>query len=300
MQKWKKLGLIFPYTKELKGTKSHCQCPCPLHIKNNIYRIFFGSRDYNNNTIIFYFDINMDILQVIDFTKDPILLNGPIGYFDANGIYPSCVIQKDNKYWMYTLGFTRGESPLYFIRIGLAISDDAKTFRKFSISPLLNTSEHDPWMLTGPFVLQEGNLYRMWYVSGYKWDEQMNSYYHIKYAESNDAVNWRREGIISIDHFYQDEKNIARPWILKENNIYKAWFSYNCGQQGYRIGYAESNDGGYTFERKDNLAGIYPSNEFWEKEALAYPAVILYKDKKYMFYNGNKFGKDGIALAIQE
>jgi hypothetical protein len=50
----------------------------------------------------------------------------------------------------------------------------------------------------------------------------------------------------------------------------------------------------------DHLAGISVSDEPWENEAVAYPAVIVHNGRKYMFYNGNKFGKDGIALAVEE
>jgi hypothetical protein len=124
--------------------------------------------------------------------------------------------------------------------------------------------------------------------------------YDVKYAESKDGIDWKREGIVSIAHVHPGETNIARPWILKEEGIYKAWFSYNCGKEGYRIGYAESTDGGYTFARKDHLAGITTSAEPWENEAVAYPAVIVHKGKKYMFYNGNGFGRDGVALAVEE
>lgn len=293
-----KLGLIFPYTTKLIGTKSHCQAPCPVHVQDDVYRIFFGSRDPENNTLVFYFDLDLSKLKVISFSRYPVLSNGAIGYFDSNGIYPSCVIKKDGVYWMYTIGYTRGEAPIWYARIGLARSPDGRSFEKYSNAPLLNTSEHDPWMLTGPFVLEDSGIFRMWYVSGFNWDSKMNSYYHIKYAESIDAINWSRNGIVSIGHRHPGEKNIARPWVLKENNIYKAWYSYNCGD-GYRIGYAESMDG-ITFDRMDHKAGVHLSNEPWENKAVAYPAVVVHEDKKYMFYNGNNFGKDGIALALLE
>lgn len=33
---------------------------------------------------------------------------------------------------------------------------------------------------------------------------------------------------------------------------------------------------------------------------MCYPCVVEYNNKLYMFYNGNKNGKDGIGLAICE
>lgn len=299
---WNKKGLVFPYTEELMGTKSHCQHACPILLKGDVYRVYFGSRDFDNNTQIYSFDYDLVKNKVTGFTSKLLVGKGKLGHFDQNGIYPSCVIRREDEFWMYTLGFTRGEAPLYYTRIGLAIGDvSSNMFRKHSPAPLLNTSEHDPWMLTGPYVMYDQGRYRMWYVSGEGWQKEDNgiqSYYHIKYAESEDGLHWKREGLISIERIHPGEKNIARPWIIKEGGLYRAWYSYSCGQ-GYRIGYAESKDG-FVFDRKDDLAGIPLSDEAWENEAVAYPAVVSHKGKKYMFYNGNNFGKDGIALAVSD
>ncbi len=303
MQKWKKIGLVFKPIKN-KRTVSHCQHATPLKITESVYRIFYGSRNVNNLTQVFYFDIDLNSFKIINFIKKPLLILGEVGHFDQHGIYPSSIIRKGNQFLLFTIGFTQGASPLYYTRIGLAAGDQLEKLEKKSNVPLLNVSEHDPCTVTGPFVMFDNEIYRMWYVSGYKWDKNIHgdlqSYYHIKYAESIDAINWKREGIISIGHIHPGETNIARPWIIKEDGIYKAWFSYNCGKQGYRIGYAESRDGGYTFERMDHLAGISISDESWENEAVAYPAVVVHEGRKYMFYNGNKFGMDGIALAVEE
>ena len=65
----------------------------------------------------------------------------------------------------------------------------------------------------------------------------------------------------------------------------------------YKIGYAESDD-------MDNWeiieSGINISNKGWDSEMVCYPYVFEYKDKLYMLYNGNGYGKTGIGLAILE
>lgn len=303
MQKWKKLGLIFkPLGNE--NSISHCQHPTPIKLTGSIYRLFYGSRNFNNLTQVFYFDFDINALKIPSYIEKPILTLGGMGFFDQHGIYPSSILKRGDNFLLYTIGFIQGAHPLYYTRIGLAKGSSLEKLEKYSVVPLLNVSEHDPCTITGPFVMFDNQAYRMWYVSGYKWDKNIDgdlqSYYHIKYAESQDGIKWKREGLISIAHAHPGETNIARPWIIKEEGVYKAWFSYNCGKQGYRIGYAESTDGGYTFKRMDEKAGITISNEPWENEAVAYPAVIVHEERKYMFYNGNKFGKDGIALAVEE
>lgn len=305
MQKWKKIGLIFTPLGTIDSV-SHCQHPTPIKLVDSCYRIFYGSRNSNNLTQIFYFDFDIERLQVLDCAKSPFITLGEVGFFDHHGVYPSSVLKEDEKIFLYTIGFSQGmPSPLYYTRIGLVTGSNWEALKKHSVAPILNVSDHDPCTVTGPFVMRDGDVYRMWYVSGYKWNQnaegKWQSRYHIKYAESKDGIKWEREGLVSIGHFHSGETNIARPWIIKEEDVYKAWYSYYvANNQGYRIGYAESMDGGYTFERKDHLAGITVSAAPWENEAVAYPAVIVHKGRKYMFYNGNKFGKDGIALAIED
>jgi hypothetical protein len=33
---------------------------------------------------------------------------------------------------------------------------------------------------------------------------------------------------------------------------------------------------------------------------IEYAAVVRYKDRHFMFYNGNNYGADGIGLAVEE
>jgi hypothetical protein len=64
----------------------------------------------------------------------------------------------------------------------------------------------------------------------------------------------------------------------------------------YTPGYAESTDGLHWF-RKDESVGIGLSCEGWDSTALSYPSLLRYKDKTYMFYNGNEMGKTGFGYA---
>ena len=201
---------------------------------------------------------------------------------------------------MYTIGWNPGvRSPLFYSTIGLAVSNDGgESFRRYSQAPIMARSDYDPCLVTAPFVLLEGGRWRMWYVSGYKWEEiagELCSYYHIKYAESKDGINWDRQGIVAIDN-RPGERNIARPSVLKDGDVYRMWYSYStCA--GYRIGYAISSDG-IVWNRLDSQAGLDLSSEGWDSQSAAYPHVFKHNDQLYMAYNGNNFGKDGFGLAI--
>ncbi len=67
----------------------------------------------------------------------------------------------------------------------------------------------------------------------------------------------------------------------------------------YQLKYAESVDG-IHYVRKDNDLNLNLSKVGFDTEMMSYPYVILINGKKYMFYNGNQFGKEGIGLAIEE
>ena len=103
---------------------------------------------------------------------------------------------------------------------------------------------------------------------------------------------------MAIDHATPDEKNIARPWIMNGGDDYQAWYAFNCGP-GYRIGFAVSPDG-QNWERQDHRAGIHCSKSGWDSQMIAHPAVVQQDGRWFMFYNGNRYGKDGIGLAVAD
>jgi hypothetical protein len=149
----------------------------------------------------------------------------------------------------------------------------------------------------------------MWYLSGLEWKIHAGNpepYYHIKYAESTDGIHWKREGRVCVDFKTPNEGGIARPSVLKDGKTYRMWYSYRGGidyrtnrSHSYRIGYAESQDG-LEWVRKDDEVGITISEGGWDSEMIAYPFVIDINDRRYMFYNGNGFGKSGIGYAVLE
>lgn len=77
------------------------------------------------------------------------------------------------------------------------------------------------------------------------------------------------------------------------------WFSYRSGiGTSYRIGYAFSFNG-INWDRKTD-SGIDVSISGWDSEMICYPFVFTHKNKKYMLYNGNNYGKEGFGLAVED
>jgi hypothetical protein len=66
--------------------------------------------------------------------------------------------------------------------------------------------------------------------------------------------------------------------------------------KGYRLGYAESEDG-YTWQRYDENLNLTTSTTGWDSEMMGYPAFVSTKYGAYLFYNGNEYGKYGFGYA---
>jgi hypothetical protein len=125
--------------------------------------------------------------------------------------------------------------------------------------------------------------------------------YHIKYAESIDGIDWKRNGVVAIDYIDDYEYAISAPRVILEAGIYKMWFSSRATKDidTYRIRYAESEDG-INWTRKDNEVGLNVSASGWDSKMICYPFIFDNKGKRYMLYNGNDYGKTGFGLAVLE
>lgn len=299
MLKWKKLGLVFRPDPGRTWMQSHAQLPTPVILDDGRCRVFFASRDARQRSHVGWFDYDLDALRIVEACREPLLAPGAPGQFDADGIYVASVVREGERLRLYTIGWNRGHpAPMFYAAISLATLDGDSCSRLRV--PIMGRSEHDPCFVAAPFVLKERG-YRMWYISCYEWVEvkgRLQSQYHIKYADSPDGLNWRRSGKVCLDNARPRETNISRFWVVPWRGEYHAWYGYDRGA-GYRIGYARSRDG-LEWERRDREAGIGPSSSGWDCEALSYPAVVQHGRRWFMFYNGNRFGSDGVGLAVAD
>lgn len=301
--KWNKVGRIFAAEGQFDWMCSHTACPVPYQIGDNLHRIFFGTRNAKGCPSIGSLVVNLDNPQeVLDLSASPHLSNGPRGFFDDNGVYPGPVVKIDSNDYMYYMGRSNGEAGLYYMSIGLARLDADGNISRIYGAPVLGRSEHDPWMTSTPCVMKQGELYRMWYLSGLGWESESVSKYHIKYAESVDGVNWVREGRVAID-FNPGETNIASPAVWIEGGKYFMIFCVSSSgeenSKGYGLEYAESADG-YTWERKGYVDISGGVDESWDSVSQAYPYVFVNKNKIYLLYSGNFNGKSGFGIAVKD
>lgn len=299
-QRWIKKGLLYAPEGNRPWMASHAAVPVARHLKENLYRIYFSGRDEQNRSQTGFIEIDItepnNILHVAD---EPVLRTGEPGTFNDSGSMASWIVKQGGTEYLYFIGWNLGVTVPFRNSIGLALSlDGGRTFEQYSEAPILDRSEQDPCFVASCCIMVEGGLWRMWYLSCIAWERSndgLRHRYHIKYAESDDGISWKRDGQVCIDFKSEDEYAISRPCVLKEDGVYKMWYSYRG--LSYRIGYAESSDG-ISWERRDNLVGLDVSPYGWDSQMIEYPFVFDHGGSRYMLYNGNDYGRTGIGLAL--
>jgi hypothetical protein len=304
---WQKKGLLINIENYNEWMISHACVPTAINIDENTTRIFYAPRNKKGKSIPTYFDVDSNNPTKVTYIHDkPILELGQLGTFDDDGIMPcSAVRVSESCIYLYYVGWNPSVSVPYRNAIGLAISNDnGKTFQRAFQGAIVERNKQEPFFTASPFVIKENDKWHMWYASSTGFvvvNGKPEPLYEIKYAHSTDGIDWIRPNITCIPPSKLYECT-ARPTVIKENDIYKMWFTfrgsfdYRDGVESYKIGYAESKDA-INWVRNDELSGIKLSEEGWDSKMQTYPSVITINNKKYLFYNGNGFGKTGIGLA---
>jgi hypothetical protein len=298
--RWKKLGRIFVADRHADWMMSHASVPFAERMDDDRFRIYFGARDRlgRSHTASLVIDIR-EPLRPLDISSRPVLSPGDPGSFDDSGAVPSWIVRHGNRRLFYYVGWNLGVTVPFRNAIGLAVQTGGgdASFEKIA-GPILDRSPHDPCFTASSCVLVDGSLWRMWYLSCLRWNttpEGLKHVYHIKMAESDDGIHWRREGRVAIDFIRQDEYALSRPCVVKDSDRYRMWYSYRG--RTYRIGYAESSDG-MNWERMDQRGGIGVSPEGWDSEMVEYPFVFDHRGTRYLLYNGNDYGRTGFGIAV--
>jgi len=317
---WEKKGVLYCPEGKNGFDVSHCHKPTPLIIDENTVRVFFGVRDGNGKTRTTFIDLDIDRLlsEKIEDNKrclkyihnEPVLDLGKIGTFDDSGANVSSVVRLDSDtVYMYFIGWNPSTTVHTRNSIGLAVSrDNGNTFARMYDGSILDRTKDEPYYTGAVDVIIDKGEWKIWYTSGSEWkiiNGRPEIYYHIKFATSINGIDWDRQNISCIKPQNEFEAT-ARPCVMMDHvsGKYMMWYSRrdlvdfrSDKKHGYRGGYAESDDG-IVWQRMDNEFGVEVSTDGWDSEAVAYPYVIMIRNVRVMFYNGNGFGKTGFGYAI--
>ena len=309
--KWVKKGLIYRPDGAFGWNRSHAQLPVVDATREDRWRIFFATRDDSNRSTISSIEVEAGRPERVLHVHDrPLLPFGPLGAFDESGLMPLCFVAHEGQHYLFYAGWSLKQTVPYQNAIGLALStDEGRSFNKVAEGPLFGPCLEEPYFTGTINVLVEDGLWRAWYQSCTKWEMiagHPEPFYHLKYAESRDGLQWTRDGTVAIDYRDETEGGISSAAVLREAALYRMWYSYRAAsgyrdeqERRYRIGYAESADG-VGWIRKDDEAGIDVSPTGWDSEMIAYPYILCHGGRKYMFYNGNGFGRSGFGYAVAD
>jgi hypothetical protein len=215
-------------------------------------------------------------------------------------VTPICAIERGEELHLFYTGWQISKTVRYYLFAGLAISTDrGQTFRRFSRVPVLERSDAELTVRTAPFVKQHGGVWKMWYIAGSDTimvGGKQVPRYDMRYLESLDGLAWGREGRVVMSPLGEDEYGFGRPNVIETAEGFDMWYSIRSRSLGYRLGYAQSPDG-VNWERRDRLVGIEPSTSGWDSEMQSFGACLDTQHGRYLFYNGNGYGRTGFGVA---
>jgi predicted GH43/DUF377 family glycosyl hydrolase len=297
---WKKLGQIH-YCKPIdEYLLSHASNPLAVHLKDDLFRVFFSGRDRDNKSSVGYVDIDIVKQIALDTCEQVVAKYGNEDSFYSHGISIGNMYQVEDKNYIQFMAWQIRDGGHWRGDIGrLQLNDDYNTLTLNPKEVYMGCDDEDKVSLSYSWVMQDEGIYKMWYGSTIDWNSENGEMIHvIKYATSQNGENWQKHGL-AVPYEVGVAQAFSRPTVIKDNQGYHMWFSYRSGDGiKYRIGYAHSIDG-ITWERKQD-SGIDVSESGWDSEMICYPFVVDHKGERYMLYNGNDYGQTGFGLAVLE
>ena len=296
---FKKIGIILD-SKSLKWVKGRLWVPTAFKINKSKIIIFFAGqrKDLESDVGYFIYDIKKNIVTKV--SNKPILVRGKLGSFDDSAVVPCQIIKIRSNFFLYYVGWMQGKKVPYLPSLGLAVSKNLLgPYKKYSHGPIIEKNNIDPFFVASCFVEKLQKNFIMHYTSCTGWTKKNNIIeprYIIKNSFSINGVNWIRKNKISINFKNGLEKAITRPWII--NFFNKKIMFYSLKKRKYEIKVAK-----YFKNRWKTLnINIFKNSKktHYDNESNEYASVVESEGKYFMFYNGNQYGKTGIALAISD
>ena len=297
---WEKFGLVYRPPR-VGWQHSHAYIPTPFLITDEIIRVYVAFLDDKKIGRIGYVDVKAsDPRQIISVSKSPVLDIGEAGCFDDNGVTPMTVLQDGDRLLMYYTGWQLSSTVRYYLLTGIAESlDGGKTYRRISNVPILERSNEELIVRSAAHVHHDNLRWQMWYIGGSNTiivNGKQVPTYRLCYGESLDGIEWPRAGKILMEPRAPEEYGFGRPWIIKKDGLYDMWYSIRTISKGYHLGYATSTDG-LDWNRKDDEVNLSAQPGDWDSEMTAFSAVIDTSYGRYLFYNGNEYGREGFGIA---
>ena len=280
---------------------THAANPLPVHMKGDVYRIFYSGRDACNRSSLGAVDIDIINRKIIEEHRNPFFEYGEDGSFYSHGVSIGNCYNSNGSNYMLFMGWQNQPGKHWRGDIGRLILNEDLSLELESSTPFIGSDSVDPISLSYPWVQSRASgIFDMWYGSTVSWAADNGEMVHvINHATSDDGETWCKKGL-AVPFQIGKAQAFSHPSVLRLSDSELAmWFSFRSGSgHKYRIGYAKSFDNGISWELDLKSSGIDVSESGWDSEMIEYPFVFCHKDSCYMLYNGNGFGKTGFGLAL--
>jgi predicted GH43/DUF377 family glycosyl hydrolase len=183
------------------------------------------------------------------------------------------------------------------------------TWTKYPGNPVVPEFPVGSWnhWKSDPFVMKDGDLYRMWYGTN-----RNGAKTEIGYAESADGITWVHapESVVFLgENGDWDDEDVETPTVVKHQGIYHLWYSGRGEPEGtnpitrpdaaIRIGHATSWDG-ITWYKDSNNPVVRVGFPIigWDWLGAAEPSVIVRDGVFEMWYTGVTIKSGRLFLQI--
>jgi predicted GH43/DUF377 family glycosyl hydrolase len=208
----------------------------------------------------------------------PIVSLGEPGRFDDMHIFAPAVTEEAGRFLMWYCG-SRGTPGNRVFRLGLATSNDGKSFQKHEANPVLQFADGAHSVLAPALLrnadgslLRENGKQRMWFASA---TLGKGGLHRLHQSTSADGIQWDEPSPALLD-------NVYCPTVLKSPGGYEMWFS-DVSRRPWVIRHAASSDGArWTVTPQPALV----LSQEWEAEVLVYPTVLK-SDGVYLMWYGS-------------
>ncbi len=298
--KWIRRGRICGNdTWDLPWHKRNTQMPVPFLLDDGRLRLYLTLCDEENRGRLGYVDVDPDDPgRILDYSRKPLLDTGQRGRFDENGVVTTCILQEGDQMLAYYCGFQKHVNYPYSSLAGVAVSNDGgETFLRVRQTPLLERREGEMFIRTGAGVQKmPDGWYRLYYAAGDSWFEEGGKWYpqySLRCIQSRSPDRFEGNSV-EVFPAEGDEFGITSPQIVKYAGIWRMIYSVRSRQYGYRMGYAESEDG-IRFARRDYVMEMDRPSGSFDSEMICYGKCFEYKGRICLFYSGNHYGMGGIG-----
>jgi hypothetical protein len=296
---WEKRGLVYT----APGTalqKSHAMLPTP-HMMQDRIRVLVACCDNDMRGRIFRVDLDRDNpLRVIEAAEAPVLDIGPVGSFDADGVNPSQIVERDGLLLLYYIGWERlSDEVPYTLFVGVAESlDGGLSFTKRDTGQVLHGIGAERYFRTAPFVFPERDGWGMLYIGGGNFFDGPQGKrlptYSLCLAHSSDGLCWDAQPSPPLLNPERERGEIGfgRPVLWHEDGQASLIVSLRT-EAGYSLRQVKESRGKLVWST------LFEDDEVedWESDMTCFGAPCRSDDWEYLFYNGNQFGRFGFGVA---